>query len=138
MSRLRIALALGTVAVVLSACSSTTSSAPSTSDAAPEALASTAPSQAPLTSPDASQAVPTGYTPEVAEAFVDNCTQAATGSGTAQSTAKAICGCFYRGLESTVPFEEFVAADKAAAAGQAIPEAWQQIGAACQSDNNAF
>lgn len=129
-SRLRIALALGTAAVVVSACSSTSSSTPATSAAAP--------SEAPPSSPAASQAIPSGYTAEVEEAFVSNCTQAATGSGTTQSAAKAICGCFYRGLESTVPFEEFVAADQAAAQGQDIPQEWQQIGTACQSDTQAF
>lgn len=129
MSRLRIALALGSAALVLSACSSTTTTeAPS---AAPSEAATSA-------APTTSAAVPAGYTPEVEEAFVSNCTQAATGSGTSASDAKAICGCFYRGLEATVPFEDFVAADQAAAEGQAIPQEWQQIGTACQSDTATF
>lgn len=130
MSRLRIALALGSAAVILTACSSTTTTTEPSAPAPSEAGTAAAPTT--------SGAIPTGYTPEVEEAFVSNCTQAATGSGTTASDAKAICGCFYRGLEATVPFEDFVAADQAAAEGQDIPQEWQQIGAACQSDTATF
>lgn len=129
MSRYRLPLAIGTAiaGVLLAGCSAsvstgTTSSAPAT--------------DTPTTQPTA--AATGGYTAEIENTFNTNCVTSATQAGSAKADATAICGCIYRGIEAEIPFDEFVAADKAAAEGAALPDSWSSIVSGCQTDPTSF
>ncbi len=126
MARYRLPLALGTAvaAVLLAGCSASVSTG-TTSDAPTSA--------APTVSTAAG-----GYTAEIEQTFTSNCVSSATQAGTAKADAEAICGCIYRGLEAEVPFEDFVAADAAAAKGEALPDSWSTIVTSCQSEPSSF
>lgn len=127
MARYRLPLALTTAvaAVLLAGCSASVSTGTETS-------------AAPAPAPATSAATGAGYTAEIEQTFTSNCVKSATGAGTAQADAEAICGCIYRGLEAEVPFDEFVAADEAAANGAALPDSWGTIVTGCQSDPQSF
>lgn len=76
-------------------------------------------------SPTGASAQPGDYNPQIRRAFVSSCVKAAGGH-------RAVCVCFYRELERTVPFWKFVRADRRAARGKPIPKSWQSIGQGCQ------
>ena len=78
-----------------------------------------------VVSPAGALAQPSDYNPQTRQAFVSSCVKAAGGQ-------RAVCVCFYRELERTVPFWKFVRADRRAARGKPIPKSWQSIGRDCQ------
>lgn len=128
MIRTRMALGLaGTVVALgaLSACSSTSSTTTTSSAPAPATSAA-----APTTE--------TEYSAETEKNFVDACTTQAAAGGMEQSAAKSLCGCWYRGIEQSVPFSDFLAADQAAATGAPVPDAMTKIGQQCQENPSAF
>ncbi|MEI2718470.1 MAG: hypothetical protein V9E98_16020 [Candidatus Nanopelagicales bacterium] len=131
--RLALGLAGSVIALAgLTACSSTSStttasSAPATSAAAPTAAPTIA---EPTTA--------SGYSAETEKNFVDACTTQAAAGGMTQAAAKSLCGCWYRGIEQTVPFEDFLAADQDAATGAPVPDDMIKIGEQCESNPSVF
>ncbi len=128
MPRMRLAVVLGTsvAGLLLAGCSSTTTTTtPSTSAAVPSPPASSA-------------AAGEGYTAEIEAQFVSNCVTSASAGGTSKADAEAICGCVYRGVETKIPFEDFLAADESAASGGELPQEIATITQSCQQDPEAF
>jgi hypothetical protein len=79
-------------------------------------------------SSDDDEGPPSGYSAELRDDFVSDC----TGAG----TAEAVCGCLYDRLEAEVPFERFEQLDEQLRSGEAgeAPMDVEAMAVACAAD----
>lgn len=111
----------------LAGCSSSSSGGSSASPTSPSSATGTSGSTAGA-----------GYTKETEGIFVEACVSAAQTNGTSEADARAICGCTYRGIAKTIPYEQYVKADEDAAKGSPVPTQFTDIRDECNRDPNVY
>lgn len=70
--------------------------------------------------------------------FMSNCIPSAQRNGLSQEDASAYCGCAFRGLQSTVPYQDYIAWSSSTTSSAPNPPQIQSIIDACNANRSAY